>query len=59
MTWYGLVARRKQDKPLKSEQLLSSFKYVFGNDLTALDAEWRHYMRSLQTDIEKVLKEGK
>ncbi len=58
MQWYGLIAHRKQKGQLTGEQLLASFQHVFG-DLNALDREWRAYMRTLKTDLQRVLDEEK
>ncbi|MCA9178971.1 MAG: DUF1570 domain-containing protein [Planctomycetales bacterium] len=55
MNWYILVGQRRQRERLTPEQLLSSFRFVFG-DLRLLEQEWRLYMRGLQTDVERVLK---
>ncbi len=57
MKWYRLVGGKRQSKQLSSSELLASFHQVFGKDTTALDAEWRRYMRSLKTGLEQVLED--
>lgn len=41
------------------DELQRVFDKVFGKDKTALDLEWRSYMRSLKTDLEKTLADAK
>lgn len=55
--WYMLVANKPKDKPLTQKELVDTFDRVFGKNRTALDNEWRRYMNSLKTDLERVLEE--
>jgi hypothetical protein len=53
--WYMLIAAKPAGKPLTDQELVESFDKVFGKDKSALDLEWRKYMRTLKTDLELVL----
>ncbi len=44
-------------KPLSDKELVESFDEVFGKDKSALDLEWRQYMRTLKTDLQLVLED--
>ena len=53
--WYMLIAAKPADKPLSDDELQATFDEVFGKDKSALDLEWRKYMRGLKTDLQMVL----
>jgi hypothetical protein len=53
--WYKMIANKPKDKPLTDQELVETFDHVFGKNRTALDNEWRRYMNSLKTDLERVL----
>jgi hypothetical protein len=53
--WYTLIANKPANKPITEQELVESFDQVFGQDKSALDLEWRQYMRTLKTDLEIVL----
>ena len=53
--WYLLIAAKPAGKPMTDQELVESFDQIFGKDKTALDLEWRNYMRTLKTDLELVL----
>ena len=55
LQWYLLIAKKPAGKPLSDQELVESFDEVFGKDKSALDLEWRQYMRTLKTDLEIVL----
>ena len=50
-------AAHAEDIVLSPEILTKLFDEVFGTDRKALDYEWRDYMGTLKTDIEKILKD--
>ncbi len=55
--WYKLVASKPKNKRLTGTELIESFDKVFGKNHTALERQWRRYMKSLKTDLERVLEE--
>jgi hypothetical protein len=57
MTLYRRLGEMPPDVILSPEVLTKAFNEVFGEDRTRLDSDWRTYMRSLKTDLEKVLEE--
>jgi hypothetical protein len=57
LKWYLLIAKKPAGKPLSDKELVESFDEVFGKDKSALDLEWRQYMRTLKTDLQLVLED--
>ncbi|MEX2025797.1 MAG: DUF1570 domain-containing protein, partial [Pirellulaceae bacterium] len=55
MTFYRRLGEMPPDVVLSPQVLTQLFDEVFGKDRTALDREWRAYMRSLKTDVDIVL----
>lgn len=53
--YYRRLGEFPPDTPLSGEVLVKVFNEVFGEDHRALDREWRAYMNSLQTDLERIL----
>ena len=44
---------------MTEQELLDSFNKVFGKNRAALDHDWRRYMDTLKTDLERVLEEAR
>ncbi|MDP6466698.1 MAG: hypothetical protein QF918_03115, partial [Pirellulaceae bacterium] len=55
--YYQLLAKKRADKLLSADKNQEIFEMVFGDIEENLDIEWRAYMRSLRTDLERVLDE--
>lgn len=57
MELYRHLAARvsKTEKPFSPKKNLELFKKVFGDDLDTLNAQWHRYMRSLKTDVERIV----
>ena len=55
--WYMLIAKKTKDDAITEKDLVESFNEVFGKNRLALDIEWRQYMRTLKTDLQRVLEE--
>lgn len=55
--YYQLIAARKSEEQLSSEEYQEAFEQVFGDETTGLNIEWKMYMRGLKTDLELVLEE--
>jgi hypothetical protein len=56
--YYQLTAAKRLDKRPTPQQNIQAFKEVFGADLQSLELDWRKYMRSLKTDVERILEAG-
>ena len=54
MALYIKMAKLDNKSILNPRVLKNTFDSVFGTDRTALDAEWRSYMRRLKTDRELI-----
>jgi hypothetical protein len=56
MKYYKLLAERKPKggKQFPPDENVDVFKKAFGEDLKVLNAEWRRYMKSLKTDVERI-----
>ena len=59
MTYYRRLGEMPPDVILSSEVLTDLFDEAFGDDREALDAEWRSYMGSLKTDLDRILNESR
>ena len=57
MEYYRRLGEFPPDTPLSHEVLSDLFTDVFGEDRKALQQEWRAYMRSLKTDMERIIEE--
>lgn len=57
MTYYRRLGEMPPDVVLAPELLGKVFSEVFGEDRTRLDSDWRTYMRTLKTDLEKIMDE--
>jgi hypothetical protein len=57
ISYYRRLGEMPPEAPLSADVLRQLFTEAFGDDRQSLDAEWRTYMRSLQTDLELVLDE--
>ncbi|MBC8871664.1 MAG: DUF1570 domain-containing protein [Planctomycetes bacterium] len=57
MTYYRRLGEMPPDVILAPELLDKVFTEVFGKDRTRLDSDWRTYMRTLKTDLEKIVDE--
>jgi hypothetical protein len=57
MTLYRRLGEMPPDVILSPEVLTKAFNEVYGEDRARLDSDWRTYMRSLKTDLERVLEE--
>jgi hypothetical protein len=57
MTFYRRLGEMPPDVLLSPELLGKVFDEAFGADRSRLDSDWRTYMRSLKTDVERVLEE--
>jgi len=57
MELYRELAKRKTkgEKLFPPKENLALFKKVFGDDLNVLNAQWRRYMKSLKTDVERIV----
>ena len=55
--YYQLIGQKRSDKQLSAEENQEAFEEIFGDVRTGLDLEWRTYMGSLKTDVERVLEE--
>jgi hypothetical protein len=55
VAYYRKLGEMPPDTTLTPELLTDVFNQTFGSDRQTLDEEWRSYMRSLQTDIDKLL----
>ena len=56
---YRSLAQIRSDKPLSAEKNTEVFDKVFGDVKAQLTVEWRNYMATLKTDLERVLEENK
>jgi hypothetical protein len=56
--YYRSLALIQSEKRLTAEQNIQAFDNVFGDIKAQLSVEWRNYMRSLKTDVERVLEEN-
>lgn len=54
VSYYRMLGEMPPDVALSADLLTDLFDKVFGSDRKQLDQEWRSYMRSLKTDIEKL-----
>lgn len=54
VAFYRMLGEMPPDVALNPKLLTDLFNRVFGSDRTALDREWRQYMRSLKTDVERM-----
>ena len=53
--YYQLVAAIESEENLESDEYENLFAEAFGDDLDTLEKEWRTYMSTLQTDLEKII----
>jgi hypothetical protein len=53
--YYKALGELPRDLPLNPDFLKQLFNRVFGENRKELDQEWRLYMDSLKTDIDKIL----
>ncbi|RCS49420.1 DUF1570 domain-containing protein [Bremerella cremea] len=56
--YYRELGKLPKASHAKPEELQKVFDKVFGSDKQALDGQWRAYMRSLKTDLERTLEEA-
>ena len=54
--YYQVIAKKPSKEPLSPEEHLKVFEQVFG-EKERLNTEWRVYMRSLKTDVDRILEE--
>lgn len=54
--YYQVIAQKSSKELLSPEENLKIFEEVFG-DKNRLNTEWRVYMRSLKTDVDRILEE--
>ena len=54
VAFYRILGEMPPDVALTPELLTSLFSRVFGSDHKTLDQEWRSYMRTLKTDLERL-----
>lgn len=59
VAYYRELGKLPKASHAKPEELQKVFDKVFGKDKQALDRQWRAYMRSLRTDLEKILEDAK
>lgn len=52
--FYRILGEMPPHVPLNPSLLTDVFHQVFGQDSSGLDHEWRQYMRSLKTDVERL-----
>jgi hypothetical protein len=57
--FYRSIAQIRSDKPLSPEKNTEVFDKVFGDVKSQLATEWRNYMATLKTDVERVLEENR
>lgn len=57
VAYYRILGEMPPDVTMSPQMLTALFDKVFGSDRKQLDQEWRAYMRTLKTDLEK-LSEG-
>jgi len=55
--FYKLLAARKikMGKAFPPKENVAVFKKAFGDNLSVLNAQWRRYMKSLKTDVERII----
>ena len=53
--YYQLVAAIESEDNLEPDEYENLFAEAFGEDLDALEGEWRKYMSTLRTDLEKII----
>ncbi len=53
--YYQLVAAIESEDNLESDEYEELFAQAFGDDVEGLEEEWRKYMTSLKTDLEKIV----
>lgn len=58
VAYYRELGKLPEATHTSPAELQSVFDKVFGKDKQALDGEWRAYMRSLKTDLEKALEDA-
>ena len=58
--FYKLLVDMPKEQTIKENHdfLLKSFDTAFG-DRAGIELEWRRYMRTLRTDLERLVEEGK
>jgi hypothetical protein len=54
VAFYRMLGEMPPDVALNPDLLQQLFSRVFGSDHKSLDQEWRSYMRSLKTDMERM-----
>lgn len=54
VAFYRILGEVPSNVILSPDLLLKLFRHVYGPNLAALDAEWKIYMKSLKTDLEKL-----
>ncbi|WP_165698684.1 DUF1570 domain-containing protein [Bremerella volcania] len=59
VTYYRELGKLPKAGHAEPEELQKVFDRVFGKDKQALDGQWRAYMRSLKTDLEKTLEDAR
>jgi hypothetical protein len=52
--FYRMLGEMPPDVTLNPELLQEMFSRIFGSDHKSLDNEWRSYMRTLKTDLERL-----
>ncbi|UUO06247.1 DUF1570 domain-containing protein [Blastopirellula sp. J2-11] len=57
--YYRELGKLPKASHAQPDELQKVFDQVFGEDKRALDGEWRAYMRSLKTDLEKTLEDAR
>lgn len=55
IAFYGLLAEMPPDVVLTEDLLTEAFDECFQKDRVALNSEWHRYMKTLQTDKEKII----
>jgi hypothetical protein len=57
MKYYRRLGEMPADVVLSPEVLTRTFNEAFGEERSRLDSDWRTYMRSLKTDLERLMEE--
>lgn len=56
--YYRELGKLPKTRHTNPEELQKVFDQVFGENKQALDGQWRAYMRSLKTDLERILEDA-
>ena len=56
--YYRSLAQIQSDKRPTAEENIEAFDKIFADVKAQLSVEWRNYMRSLKTDLERVLEDN-